>query len=552
MMSLRLELENATRIVHELESQVRQLTNDPNAREKWFQKQVDHAIESLATCRTELLATQQRRSDLEHDVRRITKQLESTSANAEQQLQSVDADTWSLRERLRELTRRVDDATRVSPAIAAYQRRYPGAEQPLTQAVLPPVLVRDKCLQGTANQAACLNKTRVMYHAEYAYPPFVLPMPKFASREDHQWFLQNNFTKQLLETSQRCTVADASFCVRDSHQQQQQQQQQRQQYDDDAERHLAYYTPQHVRGHISAVRNGVYRGWVDCGQSTPLEFFTKVLERNEYSSATTYDSLVSLVCDGGWSFQHFIDNVFPKIAHAWELIGTDANVKLLVDLTDRRHKPVLELLKFIGFDEQRIVRFSLSHKLVARELLVPCHAPPIHPFLWSKMQALLGVAQVPLSERRIISYLSRSNRKEHANAGRTVLNEHATLEALREWAQRRQPPMQLEVFSSSALGTPERVVEYFERVAVMIGPHGGAFYNQVFAPRDTVLVEFMPVLRSEFRSTMRHPARMVWTMAGLLNQTYYQMPCEASRPDDTADMEVDITKLIAILDRAFS
>jgi len=51
---------------------------------------------------------------------------------------------------------------------------------------------------------------------------------------------------------------------------------------------------------------------------------------------------------------------------------------------------------------------------------------------------------------------------------------------------------------------------------------------------------------------MRHPARMVWTMAGLLNQTYYQMPCEASRPDDTADMEVDITKLIAILDRAFS
>jgi hypothetical protein len=346
-----------------------------------------------------------------------------------------------------------------------------------------------------------------------------------------QWFLKNSFTRALLATSRKCPM-HIDICAHANHEQQ-----------------VVYYTPYHVEGQVSIIRNGVYRGWIDCGQMTDITSFTRTPPLLNASNVRVYDSLVNFVADGGWSFQHFIDNVMPKIAHAWELLQGNPNTKMLIDMSDKRHaKQVLALLEHIGYGSDRVVEHSLSHTTVGREFIVACHAPPIHPYLWSKMQTLLRIPYVPLAQRTVITYLSRNNKKEHSNAGRTVINEQQVLQALRLYAQRQSPPLDVQVFSSSAVNTPTKVIEYFQHVKFMIGPHGGAFYNQVFAANETILIEFMPVLRAEYRSTMRHPAKMVWTMASLLNQTYYQMPCEASKPDDTADMTVDIDVLLSILD----
>lgn len=123
--------------------------------------------------------------------------------------------------------------------------------------------------------------------------------------------------------------------------------------------------------------------------------------------------------------------------------------------------------------------------------------------------------------------------------GRNMLNAAQVQTLLRRrYAQR------LVVFDGQ-LSVPA-AVSLFGQARLLVGPHGGAFYNLVYASKDATVVEFGPVLKGG-REIHSLPHAIFWAMADMLGMCYWRIQCVSQNPQH--DMIVDLDKLTDILDR---
>ncbi|KNC98351.1 uncharacterized protein SPPG_06060 [Spizellomyces punctatus DAOM BR117] len=231
-----------------------------------------------------------------------------------------------------------------------------------------------------------------------------------------------------------------------------------------------------------------------------------------------------------WSFQHFLDRTTHLAIQAGEHIDTDTYV---VSGAKQRQEPVKEMWNLaFGVKADHLV----SSPITAETLIFPCRSVLIHPYFQIRFAELMGVARTrPMSERKVVLYLSR-NQDNTLNGGRRIVNEDALLSAVTKLVEERQQGEELVIYDHRKFSTMQEVVSFWSSVRAVFGPHGSAFHNHWFAPKNTMLIEFVP--RDRFQI-------LWWEQSALLGQTYW--PFALASENAQHDMKVPVDAVVSIL-----
>ncbi|TPX64269.1 hypothetical protein SpCBS45565_g06020 [Spizellomyces sp. 'palustris'] len=231
-----------------------------------------------------------------------------------------------------------------------------------------------------------------------------------------------------------------------------------------------------------------------------------------------------------WSFQHFLDRTTHLAIRAGEHINPDTYV---VSGFKQRQEAVKEMWNLaFGVKADHLV----SSPITAETFIFPCRSVLIHPYFQIRFAELMGVARTrPISERKVVLYLSR-NQDNTLNGGRRILNDDALLSAVSKLLEERQQGEELIIYDHRKFSTMQEVVSFWSSVRAVFGPHGSAFHNHWFAPKDTMLIEFVP--RDRFQI-------LWWEQSSLLGQTYW--PFALTSENAQHDMKVPVDAVVSIL-----
>ena len=267
------------------------------------------------------------------------------------------------------------------------------------------------------------------------YPSFVIHEPHFLSENDRNIFLKNPRNRANLAPRPR----------------------------------------EKLRGVIRLFDNGSTHASYDCGWNSDLKSYGNRI----VDIGATFEMFCPIMVPGGDSFQHFLDGVLPKIVQVLPFLRL-SHVKLM--LPPARDNIIKEMLLRMNIPQDQIVEHRSGFKAVSRELNT-CITPPLHPLLWQAARELLSPDPSHADDGHVDeTYVLLLTRARHHNPGRNIVNFHAVTAFLR----RRYAGI-LRVFRGGyTLGESSAL---FGKVRLVIGVHGGAFYNIVFCRSDTTIVE---------------------------------------------------------------
>ena len=285
-------------------------------------------------------------------------------------------------------------------------------------------------------------------------------------------------------------------------------------------------------GVIKIVRNGFFSMPYECGYYQSKYEHTKkgVPARHHYRV------LMPLIVPDGWSFQHFLDGTVPKLIQARRLLAID---EVIILLEYARDEIIWDILKTLGVPRDRVVLYQ-GGGYSADYLILDCVTPPTHPSLWHAARLSLGASEhlkIPAENANII-LLTREYSK---NGGRKILNKVE----VKKYLSKRYGD-RFAVYTGNSKGaTVTGALDVFQKARIIIGIHGGGFYNMFFAPKETVLVEFMHVNRRNVLPSGL-PHAIMWTMANLLSQQFWRVHYAEKVPPGNGI--IDITALAKVLD----
>ncbi|KAG7390438.1 hypothetical protein PHYPSEUDO_007961 [Phytophthora pseudosyringae] len=358
-----------------------------------------------------------------------------------------------------------------------------------------PVIVTT-CMHGMDGRTApCIKeagRTNMIEAQELMYPAFRLKLPTFVNAEmKTKWLSQGLHVDRMRVSEDQLWAEYPTF-----------------------------------QGQNMVFSNAVYRGnpppdiWSEngcMGHNVSHSSFVHDPNRNvsELGIGTSVDTLVVATSPDSWSFQHFIDRVAVVWSQAQLVIPTEKKSDtVIVAGKEPRDSIVNEIYEVMvgGHLHER-------QAVLAKRLVFSCRAPLIHPFTTQRitenmLQSLPSPTSTPDSERDIILFLSRSNGGKAFNGGRQVLNEPEVVDAISAMLNATGRPEKLQYFRHDEFDGLEGVASFMrDRVKMMIGPHGAAFYNSRFAQPRTALIEILPDPEKFF-------VPCFWEQARLLGQDY--------------------------------
>lgn len=126
------------------------------------------------------------------------------------------------------------------------------------------------------------------------------------------------------------------------------------------------------------------------------------------------------------------------------------------------------------------------------------------------------------------------------NGGRRVLNEDQLFVAIREMLQQNNRSEKLIIYDHRQYPTLKDQIGLFHSARAIIGPHGGALYNILFAPAKVLIVEFFPDTRFDQFVALAS----FWIPARSVDGKFYLIPNPSGRGND---MNVDIPAIVELL-----
>lgn len=303
-------------------------------------------------------------------------------------------------------------------------------------------------------------------------------------------------------------------------------------------------------GQNMVFRDAVYRGdppadvWSNNGCMASGVSHESFLSSSSSSSSShedlkEVDVLVVAASPDSWSFQHFLDRVTIIMTQAQLILNGSPSDSGFSVVSGRQpnFRFANDYYKALGAKEH----FHSRGGIRAKKLVFSCRAPLIHPYSTKMTSEQLGLFRnglVPLSDRKVVYYLSRSTGLER-NGGRQVSEEAVFIKRLQSLLDQRGQGERLEVFDPRSFETLESMVSTISRNArAIIGPHGGAHYNGRFAFPETLIVEFIPSNRFEI---------MFFEQARNLHQKYAAIMVDGS--NDSSNLQVNFDDLKVILDK---
>ncbi|GMF29807.1 unnamed protein product [Phytophthora lilii] len=352
-----------------------------------------------------------------------------------------------------------------------------------------PVIV-SKCLHGMDKSTApCVKESQpsnIVEAQELLYPAFRLRLPHFASS-----VMQDQWLAQGLHLGRMRVSEDKEW---------------------------ADYPA--TQGQNMVFENAVFRGdpppdvWSDkscMGGAASHTSFLHAATANDssFDRNNSVDTLVIGTSPDSWSFQHFIDRVAVVWSQAQLVIPAKKKAEtVIVSGKEPRDNIVNEIYeRMVGRHLHKVTTVS------AKRLVFSCRAPLIHPYTTQRItENIMQSLPAPATDadgRNVILFLSRNSKggKAH-NGGRRIQNEDKLFNAIGARLREESRTEKLQYFDGL-----EQVASMRDRVKMMIGPHGAAFYNSRFAQPRTAMIEIIPDPDKFF-------VPCFWEQARLLGQDY--------------------------------
>jgi len=251
--------------------------------------------------------------------------------------------------------------------------------------------------------------------------------------------------------------------------------------------------------------------------------------------------VISIAAWGGEAFQHFIMDVFPKLALVVELL----------EAPEYQHIKIASHYKNCPIAQWIWSKLNLQDRLIQKPLnaadgfvihtpmaLYPGFHPSHQNFGFYPRNCLL-----PLQKRLglledvpqdLIVYLPRKGQRE-------VDNETELLSMLVEFAC--NSPYELHIFKHS--GNFDQDLSIMRRAKIVLGPHGGAFANIAFTQPGTSVIEFLPIL--DLADDILTSGRNYWGLSQAAGLDYWAF--EPSRFSFEGSMLIDCAELQGVLQK---
>lgn len=359
-----------------------------------------------------------------------------------------------------------------------------------------------------------------VYHQDIDYKPFVLPPPLRVKSMTFTPFIKTSeYYRTLKAPSSSCSK---DICKNPANYINQFANWDCSKHPSLCENLLVLEEPKYLIGNLDIIENGIINVDYDCGW--PARHERSLDEPKQGIYGHFKGSLVFLNVPQGLSFQHFIDGVLPKLVQLQDLIQKDHSLTFAMDFSFLDDLPK-KLLERIGIPFSRVVDHRslpwMDNKLKADRLILACRVPPLHPDLWMKAQSLLKLPWMNddwIQKEHIILYFSRNQNTR--NMERRVLNEEEVVSTIGSFAERHN--FTFVVFNSNDYPDLDSLFAFMANVDIVIGPHGGAFYNLLFMRRNIKVIEFMPEAY-EFLNMQWAVHLINYLQANLLGDNYYNI-----------------------------
>lgn len=305
--------------------------------------------------------------------------------------------------------------------------------------------------------------------------------------------------------------------------------------------YIVYFQKEYTHGRVDVIPNGVMPFKADC---SCFSDHAKALQPAAGRLYKAPYSVVFLLVPNGATFYHFMDSVLPKIVQLESFLA-DPSLRFLIDLSPQ-HPIVGELVARLGIPQNRIINYRdinhLGDAIQAKRLVLTCNTPPLHPYLFQRAQYLLKLPHIQFPSKykpcKVI-YLSR--RRGTLGGGRRVMNESELEKHLRMFAEANH--YDYVPFFHGEYRDLASLLELWSQAAVVIGPHGGAFTNMMFAPKGTVVIEFLPN-GAVFTGTTFKEHLSVYQEAMVMGHRYFAVMSSFTKRDD---ITVNIREVMEIL-----
>lgn len=307
--------------------------------------------------------------------------------------------------------------------------------------------------------------------------------------------------------------------------------------------YIVFFQKEYTTGEIDVIDQGVLPLSYECNCYSSHKTTVDVSSSRPFKVPGT---VVFLLVPQGATFHHFMDAVLPKLIQL-ESFLRDPSLRFLVDLSPQ-FPIVEELLDRLGISAARRIDYrsikSAYDAVAAQRLVLTCRTPPLHPYLFQRAQYLLRLPHVLEPQKyapNTIIYLSR--RKGSLSGGRRVTNEGELEKHLRRFAGNHG--YEFVTFFHTDYKKLDGLLELFSKAVAIIGPHGGAFTNMMFAPKGTLVVEFIPN-GAIFTGPTFKEHLAPYQQAMVMGHKYFAVMSQFSRRDD---ITVNIREVLEILSK---
>jgi hypothetical protein len=255
------------------------------------------------------------------------------------------------------------------------------------------------------------------------------------------------------------------------------------------------------------------------GLNQPLDVMDLFLPSANVT-VVSHSRIVPVLFLWGAVFPHTIKDSMPRVILALPYLQAYPEAKLLIE----RSEFTESFLKRIGVPESRILwtremtwqdnslyrMASTTIYQATEELALPhCYPGPLGTGVYASelyhalRDLLVKEPHLPEQDRNLILYIARDGGTNYETKGfmRRLDNEAAVLEKLQikleelkasdAFEKVNQVVPEFLRFKGNGM-TMEQQISLFRRARVVFGPHGGGFYNLIFAAPGTKVIEITP------------------------------------------------------------
>lgn len=245
-----------------------------------------------------------------------------------------------------------------------------------------------------------------------------------------------------------------------------------------------------------------------------------------------YPKLASIVHESG-GYWHFTTEALPRLAWLKPFLDRDPEIRLLVDFDFGGSCPnefVEQYLDRVGIDPGRVVHYDHTRVYHADELFLPSYVPPdqaSREALLAGRNLVLGTEPSP-KEADLIIVINRRDALSRRSDNISQL-----IEALR----RSGAGDRVVEFVASELSIDEQI-DLFRRARLVVGPHGAAHSNIIFASPGTRVIEIQPARNSPVWNILSRaidwPAYWAhcWHMCAALDLPFWCFPADCRFASD--------------------